>query len=64
MPDQNTPLVITRQVLKELEEIAVVNPIPEQSLNYAEFQQIIVIRALAKWIESYAITPQFEIKID
>lgn len=62
MPDSNTPLVITRASLQELQEIATKQQVPSD-LSYVEAQQVMILTALVTWIKSYGITPQFEINL-
>ncbi len=62
---QTTPLVITKAVLKELDEKSVGQLIPQiDSLNYREAQQLMLLTALKQWIEShYDTKSQFEFNL-
>jgi hypothetical protein len=65
MPDELIPLVITRQVLSELDTDAVTLHIPGiEKLTYREAQQVMLLTALQRWIASYGLAAQFEINTD
>jgi hypothetical protein len=63
-PNQDQPLVITRQALKEIDELMLGKPIPSDNLSYREAQQLIVLEGLRLWANSYGITLPFGIDLD
>jgi hypothetical protein len=61
MSDQSSqPLVIlTRQSLAELHDLAIKNGIDIKHLEYREAQQALTIDALIRWLRSYGIEAPF-----
>jgi hypothetical protein len=65
MPDQNTPLVITRSALKELEQISLTKKVDGiHELDYVQAQQVMIISALINWMASYGLQAPFELNLD
>jgi hypothetical protein len=62
-PNQDQPLVITKAVLKEIDDLMLGKPIPSDNLSYREAQQMIVLEGLRLWANSYGITLPFGINL-
>lgn len=59
-----THIPVTQEVLKEIEQIALVTPIKGiDKLEYSQAQTAMTVNAIVKWLASYGIEANFKLDI-